>query len=133
MGKKMKKDLTAKTPCMKPCSQTTATTPIGGCSCSKSVLERPRRRRFSQSAKQGLVSLQQLKDCLRELLPLVPVDREVEVHALVNLLEQLSDQILDDEQRDPDERVRAYLRCIRAFRGSLEHVDDDQHDQEDND
>jgi hypothetical protein len=91
------------------------------------------KRRFDKAAREGMLGLQRLQDGLRELLPLVPVDREVEVHALVNLLEQLSDQILDDEQHDPDERVQAYLRCIRAFRGSLEHVDDDQHDQGDDD
>jgi len=86
-----------------------------------------KRRRFNRHAKEGLLGLQRLKDDLRSLLPFVPLDREPELFALLEFLDDVSNLILDDQDPDDELRLRAGLNCVHCFPRSL-RSDNDQED-----
>jgi hypothetical protein len=58
------------------------------------------RRRFNRDAKRALLTLQELKDSLREMRDAVPHDREPELDALIGLLTDQQDCVLDDSYMD---------------------------------
>jgi hypothetical protein len=80
---------------------------------------KPKRRRFSRDARFRLNAIQELKDQLRELREQVPV-RQPEVDALVGLLSELQDVVLDGD--DMDERSACQqLMLVNAFTVSVWH------------
>ncbi len=76
-------------------------------------------RHFDQDAKVALLAMQEHRDRLKALRPVVPIHREPELNGLIEFAETVQDLILDPEEPEEEELIRLGLVCLSCFPKTL--------------